>query len=77
MQGAARWNDRDLSHFPHTTGDDLFDVHHHFARWTAEARPGGYELYVQSLASGPTPRVQLRPRPTAIGELWIMPTDHA
>lgn len=60
MEEVERWNDKDLSHFRHTTGEDLFDVHHHFARWTAEARPGGYELYLQSLSSGPTPRVQLR-----------------
>lgn len=53
------WKQYDLSHFRATTGDDLFDVHEHFARWSEDARPGGYDLYLQSLSTAPRPRVKL------------------
>src|SRR5262245_37548966 len=60
MQGEA-WRQYDLSHFRSTTGDDLFDVHHHFARWSEGAGPGGYDHYLQALHTAPTTVVQLRP----------------
>lgn len=53
------WKQYDLSHFRTTTGDDLFDVHDHFARWSEDARPGGYDLYLQSLSTAPRPQVKL------------------
>lgn len=56
------WRNYDLSHFRSTTGDDLFDVHEHFARWSEAARPGGYELYLQPLSSAPAPQVRLSGR---------------
>lgn len=56
----THWKKHDLSHFRSTTGDDLFDVHHHFARWSLAARPGGYDHYLKSLHTAPTPRVQLQ-----------------
>jgi len=53
------WKQYDLSHFRTTTGDDLFDVHDHFTRWSEDARPGGYDLYLQSLSTAPCPHVKL------------------
>lgn len=55
----AHWTEYDPSHFRMTTGDDLFDVHDHFTRWRRDAEPEGYNLYLQSLASAPTPSVRL------------------
>ena len=59
MSEQAHWTHHDLSHFRSTTGDDLFDIHHHFARWSEGSMPGGYDLYLKSLRGAPTPRVQL------------------
>lgn len=56
----TQWSTHDLSHFRATTGDDLFDIHHHFARWSQGSRPGGYDLYLSALQGAPTPRVRLR-----------------
>ncbi len=56
----APWTQRDLSHFRSTTGDDVFDIHQHFAEWFETSRPGGYELYLSALQGAPTARVQLR-----------------
>ncbi len=53
------WQSRDVSHFQSATGDDLFEIHQHFARWSREARPGGYELYDQPLTTAPSARVSL------------------
>lgn len=61
MHTPARWTEYDLSHFRSTTGEDLFDVHEHFARWSEGSRPGGYDHYLQSLHSAPAPRVRLHP----------------
>ena len=55
----SNWKDYDLSHFRHTTGSDIFDVHEHFDRWCADSRWAGYDQYLQSLTTAPTPRVQL------------------
>src|SRR5262249_23838465 len=59
-QSLTNWQQQDLSHFRYTTGHDLFDVHHHFARRKQDALPGGYDLFLQALASAPTPHVRLR-----------------
>lgn len=53
------WRTRDLSHFQAATGHDLFEVHEHFARWSSEARPGGYGLYDQALTGAPATTVEL------------------
>lgn len=59
MSERPHWTQHDLSHFRSTTGDDVFDIHHHFARWSEGSRPGGYDLYLKSLRGAPAPRVQL------------------
>ncbi len=59
----SRWTDRDLSHFVNTTGDDLFDIHDHFARWSDDSRPGGYDVYLKALETAPSSRITLRDRP--------------
>ena len=53
------WRSRDVSHFQSTTGQDLFEIHGHFARWSRGARPAGYALYDNALTTAPTPRVAL------------------
>ncbi len=42
---SEKWEDRDLSHFVYTSGEDLFDIHTHFSEWSKESKPGGYDLY--------------------------------
>ena len=59
METTNDWTQYDLSHFRTTTGDDLFDVHDHFDRWSKSSRPGGYDLYLQSLSTAPRPQVQV------------------
>ncbi|MEY3211382.1 MAG: hypothetical protein RIT28_1863 [Pseudomonadota bacterium] len=59
MSETPHWTSHDLSHFRSTTGDDVFDIHDHFARWSEGSRPGGYDLYLKALRSAPTPRVSL------------------
>ncbi|MBK9265183.1 MAG: aminotransferase class I/II-fold pyridoxal phosphate-dependent enzyme [Polyangiaceae bacterium] len=59
MEPTNDWKQYDLSHFRTTTGDDLFDVHDHFARWSNGSRPGGYDLYLQSLSTAPRPQVKM------------------
>ena len=53
------WRSRDVSHFQGATGTDLFEIHEHYARWSREARPGGYELYDQCLTTAPSTSVDL------------------
>lgn len=60
MNTGEDWRNYDLSHFRSTTGDDLFDVHVHFDRWGEGSRPGGYDLYLKSIASSPAPRVRMQ-----------------
>ncbi len=61
LPGSARldWRKRDLSHFQGATGTDLFEIHEHYARWSKDAQPGGYELYDQHLTSAPAASVDL------------------
>jgi 8-amino-7-oxononanoate synthase len=54
------WRDRDVSHFRRATGDDLFEIHEHFARWSEKARPGGYELYDLRMTTAPATTVALQ-----------------
>lgn len=61
MQSEPSWTRHDLSHFRSTTGDDLFDVHHHFEQWSRHARPAGYGLYRQYLSTAPAQRVRTDP----------------
>lgn len=62
MTGSPTWTSHDLSHFRSTTGEDVFDIHHHFSRWSEHSRPGGYDLYLKALTTAPTPVVQLQPK---------------
>ena len=66
MSETPHWTSHDLSHFRSTTGDDVFDIHDHFARWSEGSRPGGYELYLKSLQTAPTPRVALHGAPEGL-----------
>lgn len=56
---APSWTSKDLSHFFHCTGNDIFDVHGHFSKWTRDSRPGGYYLYELSADSAPGVNIRL------------------
>jgi len=62
----APWQQHDLSHFRATTGDDLFDVHSHFAKWRRDAVPGGYGIYLEALDSAPATRVSRKAGPSGL-----------
>ena len=53
------WQQRDLSHFRHGDGGDMFDIHAHYSRWLSEARPGGYYLYYLSANSAPAQNIEI------------------
>ncbi len=56
---APPWSCKDLSHFLNCAGEDIFDIHQHFAEWAKEARPGGYYLYEIAANSAPGEKIRL------------------
>ena len=62
MRAQSIWQRRDLSHFRSTTGEDLFDIHEHFAGWLEHARPGGYWLHELPARSAPAVEIELSER---------------
>ncbi|MBN2370768.1 MAG: aminotransferase class I/II-fold pyridoxal phosphate-dependent enzyme [Vicinamibacteria bacterium] len=54
------FTDFDYTRFYHYSAEDLAAVLHPFGEWLKEARPAGYYLHGQALASAPTPRVKVR-----------------
>src|SRR5512132_1147335 len=50
----------DYSNFYYGAGDDPINLLRPYAEWYREARPNGYYLYQEALASAPTTRVRVK-----------------
>jgi hypothetical protein len=56
---ASTANDLDYSNFFWGSGKDPFDILGPFDDWFDEARPAGYYLFGQPMASAPRPRIDI------------------
>ncbi len=51
--------DYNLSHFVNNTGDDLFDIVHHYYAWLEVSKKQGYQLYLDYANTSPSTRIEI------------------